>query len=211
MLLFRMLMARRGLTFFLCGLAGWMAATLLPEPWRTPAGMLVTYHLFLGALVYLPDEEASRVFNGLITVLFHLLCVGLVVGLRVTSLVIAQRVRGLYPPAWSALIAYLGAIGFVLNYGGACALTYFERDWLFRGGNRLEAVTTVRRLEQVAPERHLILTSTGAEHEEWLRERALQKDFSRLALSPQDDFAQWLRDRQRAGQRAGLQEATLRD
>jgi hypothetical protein len=208
MLIFRILMTKSGLAFFLCSLVGWVVASISPQPWGTFAGMLVTYHLFLGALVFLSDEEPSRPFNVPVTILFHVAFLFLLLGLRVTMIAMLVQLTHAYPLVGLAMFAYYGAFGFILRFGGACALSYFERDWLFRGGKkRPEGLEkSKQQLEEEATDPNPILTATGADHEEWLRERAQQKDVSRLAMSPQADFEQWLRARAKARRKAELQE-----
>jgi hypothetical protein len=172
-----------------------------------PGGMLVTYHLFLGALVFLSDEEPSRPFNVPVTILFHIVFLLLLLGLRVTMVAMLGKLTHSYPLVGLGMLAYYGAFGFILRFGGTCAVSYFERDWLFRGGKkRPEGLEkSKKQLELEATDPNPILTATGEDHEEWVRERAQQKDVSRLAMSPQADFEQWLRARAKARHAAELQ------
>jgi len=208
MLMLRILMSKNGGAFFLSSLAGWVAASALPQPWGAFAGMLLTYHLFLGAMVFLGEEEPSRPFSAPVSILFHLAFLALLFGLRVSFVQLLLKLTQAYPLAGLGVMAYYGVFGFVLRFGGTCALSYFERDWLFRGGKMSPEglVKSKKQLAEEAADPDPILTATGADHEEWLRERASQMDMSRLQMSPQADFEQWLRARAKVRRSAALQE-----
>jgi len=211
MLMFRILMTKNGLAFFLSSLMGWVVASVTPQPWGAFTGMLVTYHLFLGAMVFLSDEEPSRPFNVPITILFHIAFLFLLFGVRASLVSLLGKLTHAYPLAGVGMLMYYGAFGFILRFGGTCALSYFERDWLFRGGTVQPegAVKTKKQLAEEAADPNPILTATGADHEEWLWERSQQKDMSRLRMSPQEDFEQWLRARAKARRKADMQEAAF--
>jgi len=208
MLMLRILMSKNGVAFFLSSFAGWVAGQALPQPWGPFAGMLLTYHLFLGAMVFLDDDEPSRPFSLPMTILLHLACLTLLFGLRATFVALMLKLVQAYPLAGLGVIVYYSAFGFVLRFGGTCALSYFERDWLFRGGKRQPegVVKSKKQLAEEASDPNPILTATGDDHEQWLRERALQRDMSRLRVPPQEDFERWLRDRAKARKKAALQE-----
>jgi hypothetical protein len=208
MLMLRILMSKNGVAFFLSSFAGWVVGQALPQPWGPFAGMLLTYHLFLGAMVFLGEDEPSRPFGIPMTILLHLACLALLLGLLTTMVALMLKLTHAYPLAGLGVMVYYSAFGFVLRFGGTCALSYFERDWLFRGGKKQPegVVKSKKQLAEEAADPNPILAATGADHEEWLRERAQQRDMSRLRMSPQEDFERWLRERAKARRKAALQE-----
>ena len=201
MLALRILLSKNGLTFFLCSIAGWVVASILPpSAWNVFAGMLVTYHLFLGWLLFLDEDDPRPAFSIPVMIFSHLACLALLLGFRTAVFLLLIKLTGASPIAGLAAFSYMGAFGFILRFGGTCALSYFERDWLFRKDGE-------KRRKEERPEElpaaaggapSLIATATGADHEEWLRERSQQKDVTRLGVSPKVDFERWLQARAKA-------------
>jgi hypothetical protein len=206
MLALRILLSKNGLTFFLSSIAGWVVASILPpSSWSVFAGMLVTYHLFLGWLLFLDEDDPRPAFSVPVMIVSHLACLALLLGFRTAVFVLLIKLTGSSPVAGLAVFGYLSVFSFILRFGGTCALSYFERDWLFRkdGEKRLAEVKAVETSADAAGAPSLLATATGADHEEWLRERSQQKDVTRLGVSPKVDFERWLQARAKARAASG--------
>ncbi|HEV2484491.1 MAG TPA: hypothetical protein VGT08_03075 [Terracidiphilus sp.] len=167
--------------FLICSGIGYLLGRYLPDPLAAYVSILVSYHLFLAWLLITADHEAGFSFPILSTVVTHLACLALLIGLAM-----GQR----YVP-------FLGLVRIFVP-----GLAPFECDWLFSGGRKKKdpsklpeaaqavatgTITTVAAAPATAEPEY-----TFDDHDEWRRYLAKpHRPFKKAGLSLGDEFKQW--------------------
>lgn len=167
--------------FLICSGVGYLLGHYLPDPWAAYVSILVSYHLFLGWLLITADHEAGFSFPILSTVVTHLACLALLIGLAM-----GQR----YVP-------FLGLVRIFVP-----GLAPFECNWLFSGGRKKKDSAEVPVNSQTAASG----TATGAaaasatpepeytfdDHDEWQRYLVKpNRRFRKAGLPIGEEFKQW--------------------
>jgi hypothetical protein len=174
---------------------------LLPDTaWATYTYILVSYHLVLAIKVFTADKKAGMSFPLGQTILTHLACLALLIGLAVSR----------------HQIPFFGIIRFFIP-----GLAPFEAEWLFTGGrvkteriNDEEAFQAAAvRVESapdgavpVAPAQvSLYDSSTGEEYNEFLSlMQQGKRPFRKPGISVKDEYELWLADRAKKGRATTL-------
>ncbi len=167
--------------FLICSGVGYLLGHYLPDPWAAYVSILVSYHLFLGWLLITADHEAGFSFPILSTVVTHLACLALLIGLAM-----GQR----YVP-------FLGLVRIFVP-----GLAPFECNWLFSGGRKKKDAAEA----PVDPQTVASGTATAAtaapapvepeytfdDHDEWQRYLAKpNRPFRKAGLPIGEEFKRW--------------------
>ncbi len=163
--------------FALMDILGYLAGTLAPPGrWAVYTSILVSYHLFLGWLVFFGERRAAISYSIPVTIITHLACLTLIIPIGI--------VRHSY--------SFFGLLRFCI-----AAFAIFERNWLF-AGNVVEHEPEARVPE--VP----VAASTPEDFAEWSRYLAQQKPGSRPhGVSIKAEYEQWLRARHASTPTAG--------
>jgi len=171
------------IAFAIANLIGFFAGRLIHDrAWATYTMILVSYHLFLGWLVFSSERETGFSLPVASTLITHLACVFLIVALGV--------MRGHIPFFRFFRYAFAG-------------MAVFERWWLFtgkvkRGAYHDEAAKRKKQKKEAEPEEEPKLFWI-ADHESWLRYRATAGPGElKLGQSVKDHYNEWMRSRAKA-------------
>jgi hypothetical protein len=135
--------------FLVCSVIGYLAGRFLPEgAWATYTSILVSYHLFLAWLVVTSSKKTGLAMPIFSTILTHLACLALVVGVAMGR----------------HYIPFFGLIRYLIP-----AIAPFERDWLFSEGRKKEEVPDTETATDTAA---LTAAATGEDYEAWLHHLA---------------------------------------
>ena len=154
----------KSLVCLVCSVIGYFVGQYVPEPFGAYLRILVPYHLFLLYLVFLENEKAGMSLPMGQTVLSHLACLALLVGMA-----IARR----YLP-------FFGLIGLFIP-----ALAPFEAEWLFSGNGKPAEPKTEPAVQVAAAE-------TADEYAEFMKYMSGSKrEFRKRGQSPKDEYNLW--------------------
>lgn len=153
--------------FFAATILGYLAGAIVPPgPWSIYVSILVSYHLFLGWLVFSTEQKTGASLPLASTIITHLACLGVVIPLGM-----GRR-----------YIPFFGIFRYAI-----AALAIFERGWLFGG-----QIGEEPKLEE-APLAPIVITATADDFQEWQRYLAQQKPGSRKpGTSLKAEYEQWL-------------------
>jgi hypothetical protein len=154
--------------FVLMDILGYLAGTMVPPGrWAIYTSILVSYHLFLGWLVFFGERKAAISFSTPVTIITHLACLTLIIPIGL--------VRHFF--------SFFGLLRFCI-----AAFAIFERNWLFSGN-------VVEHEPERVPEAP-VAASTPEDFAEWSRYIAHRKPGSRAyGGSIKAEYEQWLRAR----------------
>jgi hypothetical protein len=155
----------------LCTLIGYLIGHyLLQDALGVYASMLIAYHLLLAFLVVIADREKGMSLPIVSTILTHLACLALLVGVAMGR----------------EYIPLFGVIRYFIP-----ALAPFEADWLFSGGRK--------KGEGPAAREHIPLPAgTADDYDEFLKYLAQKKrPFSKPGRSVREEHVMWMADRAR--------------
>lgn len=154
---------------------------LIPDtPWVTYAYILVFYHAILGFRVIAAEKKTGISLPIGSTILTHLACVGLLIGLTVGR----------------HSIPFFGVIRYFIP-----GLAPFEANWLFNGEKSKPApktapadVISASAVPFAAPAAvSYYASSTGEDYEEFLKLlRAGKRPYRRPGVSVKDEYELWL-------------------
>jgi hypothetical protein len=155
----------------LCTVIGYLLGHyLLPDPLAVYASMLIAYHLLLVFLVVIADREKGMSLPVGSTILTHLACLAILIGVAVER----------------QYIPLFGIIRYFIP-----ALAPFEADWLFSGGRK-------KAKDRAAPEHIPLPAGTADDYDEFLRYLAQKKRaFSKPGRSLREEHVVWMADRAR--------------
>jgi hypothetical protein len=167
--------------FLICSGIGYLLGHYLPAPWAAYVSILVSYHLFLGWLLITADHEAGFSFPILSTVVTHLACLALLIGLAM-----GQR----YVPFFGLVRIFVPG------------LAPFECNWLFSGGRKKKdaseaPVGTQTAAAGTAPSVAAAPATpepeyTFDDHDEWQRYLCQpNRPFRKAGLPIGDEFKLW--------------------
>jgi hypothetical protein len=153
--------------FFAATILGYVAGAIVPAgSWSIYVSILVSYHLFLGWLVFSAEQKTGASLPIASTIVTHLACLAVV-----TPLGIGRR-----------YIPFFGIFRYAI-----AALAIFERGWLFGG-----QIGGEPKLEE-APLPAVVVTATADDFQEWQRYLAKQKPGSRRpGSSLKTEYELWL-------------------
>ncbi len=179
------MLGKNGLVYIICALIGFGIAHLLPPGlWAALAYLLITYHLFLGWLVFSAEHKAGISLPIGTTILTHLACLALVVCFAMGR----------------HIIPFFGLIRYFVP-----ALAPFEVEWLFKASNQnptnkpVSASKAEAAKKAAAVANAVAAAATVDDYEEWLKYLALPNRPPRKpGLSVQDEYKQWLVSRARS-------------
>lgn len=178
------LASKNGAAFIVSSLIGFVVARYLFEgEWAIFAYILISYHLFLVWLVITAEHETGFSLPIFTTLLTHLACVGLVVGITIER----------------HYIPFFGLIRYFIP-----AMAPFERDWLFSANAakppsilKEEKVVKKKGIPVVVVDKeaiaNAIANATGEDHEAWTK--YLAKRDSRLrkpGITVREEYEQWM-------------------
>ena len=172
-----LLASKNGAAFIVCSVIGFVMARYLFEgAWATYAYILISYHLFLAWLVITAEHETGFSLPIFSTIITHLACLTVVVGLTVGR----------------HYIPFFGLIRYCIP-----AMAPFERDWLFSGNAHKKDVATkkvpVKAAVNAIPVDVAIAEATAEDHEAWIRHLAQPNRATRKpGLSVKDEYEHWL-------------------
>jgi hypothetical protein len=147
-----------------CSGIGYLMGLSLPGPLGAYARVLIPYHLFLLYMVKVDNETSGRSFPIGQTVITHIACVALLVG-------IAMGRR--YVP-------FFGVIGLFIP-----GLAPFEAEWLFNGEARIES-------KEPAPAVQVVERESPDEYAEFMKYMSGPKrEFRKLGIGPKDEYDLW--------------------
>jgi hypothetical protein len=163
--------------YVVCSILGFLAGHFLPAgAWATYVSILVSYHLFLAWLVITAEHETGFSLPIFSTIITHLACLTVVVGLTVGR----------------HYIPFFGLIRYFIP-----AMAPFERDWLFSGNAQKKDVkkkkVPVTTAVIAIPVHVAIAEATAEDHEAWIRHLAQPNRATRKpGLSVKDEYEHWL-------------------
>jgi hypothetical protein len=171
-----LLAIKNGAAFIVCSVIGFVMARYLFEgAWATYAYILISYHLFLAWLVITAEHETGFSLPIFSTIITHLACLTVVVGLTVGR----------------HYIPFFGLIRYCIP-----AMAPFERDWLFSGNAQKKDVkkkVPVTAAVNAIPVDVAIEEATAEDHEAWIRHLAQPNRATRKpGLSVKEEYEQWL-------------------
>jgi hypothetical protein len=158
---------------------GYLLGHYLPAPWGTYASILISYHIFLGWCVFSADHEKGFSLPIGETILTHLACLMVVVGLGIGR----------------NYIPFFGLIRYCIP-----ALAPFECTWLFSGGRtNKEVPLTAEAVATAAENAAAADAATASDYDEWLHHVARQKPpFPKPGSSLKVEYERWLVARARS-------------
>lgn len=190
-----LLLSKNGPAFIISSLIGFVVARYLFEgAWATYAYILISYHLFLAWLVITAEHEKGFSLPIFSTIVTHLACLTIVVGVTVGR----------------HYIPFFGLIRYFIP-----AMAPFERDWVFKGSKK--TVESAEKKEPAKPAKpaktaaavHLVSVDTALseatleDHDAWLRHLSQpNRPLKRAGLSVKEEYQQWLVARVSARQAA---------
>lgn len=149
-----------------CSGIGYLIGLFIPGPLGAYARVLIPYHLFLLYMVKVDNEKSGRSFSMGQTVITHIACLALLVG-------IAMGRR--YVP-------FFGIIGLLIP-----GLAPFEAQWLFNGEANTEPKGKV-----TAPVVQVTDEESPDEYAEFVKYMSGSKrEFRKLGISPKDEYNLW--------------------
>jgi hypothetical protein len=175
------LASKNGAAFIVSSLIGFVVARyLFDDVWAIFAYILISYHLFLLWLVITAEHEAGFSLPIFTTLITHLACVGVVVGITIER----------------HYIPYFGLIRYFIP-----AMAPFERDWLFKAGPAKPPSILKEEKKKKTPDpaadkaaiARAIESATGEDHEAWTK--YLAKRDSRLrkpGMTVKEEYEQWM-------------------
>jgi hypothetical protein len=154
--------------FMISGLVGYFAGSLVPPgAWAVYTSILVSYHLFLGWLVFYGDREAAVSLPIMTTIVTHLACMAIVVPLGMAR-------------------HYIPFFG-ILRYGIA-GMAIFERWWMFSSESQMTQPKSA-----AAPLAPIVLAASADDFEAWRQHLARRKPGSQQAgASLKAEYEKWL-------------------
>jgi hypothetical protein len=176
------LASKHGAAFIVSSLIGFVLSRFLFEgPSATYAYILISYHLFLIWLVVTADHEAGFSLPILSTIVTHLACLVVVVGLTIGR----------------HTIPFFGLIRYIIP-----AMAPFERYWLFKGSAKDEEKNHKKEPVKRTPAAVAIQPvsvdtalseATLEDHDAWLRHLSQpDRPHKRAGLSVKEEYEQWL-------------------
>jgi hypothetical protein len=172
-----LLASKNGAAFIISSLIGFVVARYLFEgTWATYAYILISYHLFLAWLVITAEHETGFSLPIFSTMITHLACLIVVIGLTVGR----------------HYIPFFGLIRYCIP-----AMAPFERDWLFSGNAQKKDVKKKKVPAAAAvngiPVHVAIAEATAEDHEAWIRYLAQpNRATKKPGLTVKDEYEQWL-------------------
>jgi hypothetical protein len=149
----------------------------------------LSFHLFLGWLVFTADHETGFSLPIVSTIFTHFAC--LVIVYLCTAVIRVFSVAGLYFPIY--LFPLLRPLRYII---ALCipAIAMFERFWLFSGGKKKKTVPlTAAQVAAAAENAAAAEAATASDYEEWMRYVALQKrPFPKPGSSLKVEYERWL-------------------
>lgn len=135
--------------------------------WWGFAIMLLVYHVILAWAVFSSDKEKGLSLSIPMTVITHLSCLAVLVGLNIVG----------------RHIPFFGIARYFIP-----ALAPFERDWLFSGKTK-----TKKEAPAPVPITAAVAEATADDHAEWLRFVAQQRPpFPRPGTTLQAEYERWM-------------------
>lgn len=182
------LFSKNGPAFVISSLIGFVIARYLFDgAWATYAYILISYHLFLAWLVITAEHETGFSMPIVSTIVTHLSCLTIVVGVTYGR----------------HYIPFFGLIRYCIP-----ALAPFERDWVFKGSKKTsenpktteskEKKEPVKRAPAVAAIKLVsvdtaLSQATLDDHDAWLRHLSQpNRPHKRAGLSVREEYEQWL-------------------
>jgi len=171
------LASKNGAAFIVSSLIGFVVARYLFEgAWATYAYILISYHLFLTWLVITAEHETGFSLPIFSTIITHLACLAVVIGLTVGR----------------HFIPFFGLIRYFIP-----AMAPFERDWLFSGNAQKKDVKKKKVPAAAAlnaiPVHVAIAEATAEDNEAWIRYLAQPNRATRKpGVTVKDEYEQWL-------------------
>ncbi|MFZ1086716.1 MAG: hypothetical protein WAN35_17275 [Terracidiphilus sp.] len=183
-----LLFSKNGPAFIISSLIGFVVARYLFEgPWATYAYILISYHVFLAWLVITAEHETGFSMPIFSTIVTHLACVTVVVGVTYGR----------------HYIPFFGLIRYFIP-----AMAPFERDWVFKGSKKTtDSTKTSESTEKKEPVKRapavaaikLVSVDTALsqatldDHDAWLRHLSQpNRPHKRAGLSVREEYEQWL-------------------
>ena len=162
----------RAAAFLLSTVIGFLIGHyLMPGAAGVYVSMLVSYHLFLAFLVIIADHEKGLSLSVGLTILTHLACLAVLVGVAIGR----QHI-----PFFFLLKFFIPA------------LAPFEAQWLFSGGRKKKAQAAIK------PEPIPLPEGTADDYEEFLRYLSQkERKFRKPGLSVREEHVLWTEDRAR--------------
>ena len=165
----------RSIAFLFCSLVGYILGhLLLSGAVAAYTSSMVSYHLYLGILIFFNAKKAGVSLKPMEATFTHLAFLAVVVGL----------------PYMRAQIPFFSVVSFFVP-----ALAPFEVEWLFSKGSK-EHTPAVRKETQQVPVEDLIDKATSEDHADFLEYmKQPNRVFRKHGRSVRDEFAYWLADR----------------
>jgi len=197
----------RGIYLFCCLVGYAVTLALRPAMWGPYAGLLLTYHLFLAWLIGSSNDNSGRTYRIPATIGAHLGFLAALVAARLGIMFAFENiVHSPSDPASPETInlglrvvrILLMLVGYGVGYGEFHLLLRREKEKLAEGLAPIAPQPVLAPTAPVVPLRPgaPLAAATGADHYEWLQQRALQKAmYGDPRQSPKDEFEQWLRAR----------------